>query len=220
MNVVEIILLYCLLHNITLIYCDQYVFSTCKKGYEKLLKYEILSKYTNFKFAYSRPGLITWKTDNNIDEFLKESSIIFLRSNGKSIISQVNNIQDIINIGVDLKLKYNNKIRLHVFGREEEESCMRSEHPNETTERKNRINKLRSDILDLDKSISTSKENIFHDEIEANEEDIVLDVCIGEEKDKLFIGEHVHLKEYRRSKYPNNLFPLLELPQEGIYIID
>jgi hypothetical protein len=122
-----------------------FVYTTCKKGFEKLLKCEIQTLNPTLKFAFSRPGLITWKQpeDAAFDSF-DSSGSIFMRSHGQSVSAQAVTAADVVNAASDLGIK--KSLRLHVWGREEEPG-LKSEHPQVTLDRTARVEKLKSDLL-------------------------------------------------------------------------
>lgn len=196
-----------------------FVYSTCKRGFEKLLKFEISSAYPDLKFSYSRPGLITWKINN--EDTTKEAKInfnpnsfsLFIRSHGNSVLSQALNANDIIEAASKLSSQ-SKPLRLHVFGREEE-LALKSEHPDLIAERVERINTLRNELLALNPAL-------FHSEVEPLNGDLVLDVIVGEKDEKHFVGSHIH-DDSRRSGFPNNQLPIsmpLEAPSRAYMKIE
>lgn len=197
----------------------KFVFSTCKKGFEKLLKHEVQLNYPDLKFAYSRPGLITWKVDSNSTdtgstaEFVwKPNNLVFMRSRGDSITATANSSSDVLAIAARIQSisRTTDKLRLHVFAREIEESCFRTDHPLEVAERRERTSSLRNEILAADEGAV-----VFHTDEPAEDDDLVVDVCIGEGSDRIFMGQHIHSSQCRGSSHPNNLFPHLALPAEA-----
>lgn len=197
----------------------KFVFSTCKKGFEKLLKHEVQLNYPDLKFAYSRPGLITWKVDSNSTstdgtaEFVwRPNNLVFMRSRGESITATANSSSDVLAIAARIQSisRVTDKLRLHVFAREIEESCFRTDHPLEIAERRERTSSLRNEILAADEGSI-----VFHKDEPAEEDDLVVDVCIGEGSDRIFMGQHIHSSQCRGSSHPNNLFPHLALPAEA-----
>ena len=63
----------------------RFYFATCQTGAEKAVKSEILDEYPHLKFAFSRPGFITFKEEDDRKPLLKESKGIFIRLWGQSI---------------------------------------------------------------------------------------------------------------------------------------
>lgn len=199
----------------------KFVFSTCKKGFEKLLKHEVQLNYPDLKFAYSRPGLITWKVNSNSTDtdgkltpgfVWKPNNLVFMRSRGESITATANSSLDVLAIAAHIQSisRATDKLRLHVFAREIEESCFRTDHPLEIAERRKRTSSLRNEILAADEGAV-----VFHRDEPAEENDLVVDVCIGEGSDRIFMGQHIHSSQSRGSSHPNNLFPHLALPAEA-----
>jgi 23S rRNA (cytidine2498-2'-O)-methyltransferase len=63
----------------------RFYFTTCQIGAEKAAKAEILAEYPDLKFAFSRPGFITFKQDDDSKPAIQENSAIFSRLWGVSI---------------------------------------------------------------------------------------------------------------------------------------
>ncbi len=64
----------------------QFVFAVCQVGAENALKREVASGSPNLRFAFSRPGFVTWRADGG--EMLAESldlSAVFARTYGFSL---------------------------------------------------------------------------------------------------------------------------------------
>lgn len=191
-----------------------FVYTTCKRGFEKLFKLEVMNTFPDLKFAFSRPGLITWKAPDSFSTQnfnLPASKSYFVRSFGSSVMSQATNVDDILNAVTELReswqISSSSQLRLHVFGREEE-LALKSEHPQVLADRKHRIDTLRNDLLG-------SSDMFYQDGDEAKDNEVVLDVIVGEENEKTFVGCHIHDSKTRRSRYPNNLLPFITLPPEA-----
>lgn len=192
-----------------------FVYSTVKKGYERLLKFELAEAYPSLKPSFSRPGLLTWKTDDAsvVDNFYRRRHtypFIFMRSCGKSIPSQVSSAADII--AQARTLGHAHPLGLHVWGREEEEG-LRNEHPQVGIDRRARVDTCRQELHALGgaEDLFTVKANN-----EAADNEVVLDVCVGEDGEKAFIGQHLHtVGLLGTTAFANNLLPTLQMPAES-----
>lgn len=190
-----------------------FVYTTVKKGYERLLKLEVLQAYPDLKPSFSRPGLITYKTDDTsvLDNFFHRrhpQPFIFMRSCGLSIPSQVSTASDII---AQARTLGQQPLGLHVWGREEEQG-LKSEHPQVGIDRRARIEAFRQELQLL------GGPDLFHAEgsSEAKDNEVVLDVCVGEDGEKAFLGQHLHTAGLvGTTAFANNLLPTLTMPPES-----
>ncbi len=57
----------------------RFYFATCQIGSEKALKTEVLTRFPQLKFAFSRPGFITFKQEDGKGRVIPESTGIFTR---------------------------------------------------------------------------------------------------------------------------------------------
>ena len=63
----------------------RFYFATCQVGAEKVVKAEILNEFPHLKFAFSRPGFITFKEDDDQRPIIHQTHGVFTRLWGKSI---------------------------------------------------------------------------------------------------------------------------------------
>ena len=133
---------------------SKFIFTTCQSGSEKLLKNEILIKYPNYKFAFSRPSLITFKDSSNTTNILPniELKSIFTQSYGVSLGS-CTTIHEIIDKAkltqeqLSQDSNRNTRLRLHIWGRNE--GGMSSEHPIAIAENKKYLDSIKQQIYTL-----------------------------------------------------------------------
>jgi hypothetical protein len=218
---------------------SHFVFSTCKPTFEKLLKWEIQQAHPELKFAFSRPGLLTWKAEHE-NFALKRGGLVFLRAAGHSIVAQA---RDAADVRTEARLLRDTmasssggvgRLRLHVFGRESERGpAGDKEHPLAVADREARISALRRELLrgsgvaadagaaaaDDDADVADgggSDGALFHPEEQAREGELVLDVCVGSSAEEaLFLGWHVHNGGERRTAFANDSLPFLRQPKEA-----
>ena len=193
-----------------------FVYSTCKRGWEKLLKYEVSLAQPELRFAFSRPGLMTWKCPDGVPSptQINARNSWFSRSSGESLLSQAQSAADVLSVARELKASQSPTVplRLHCWAREEEEGAELSEHPQVIEDRAARTRRLRDDLLN-----TTEGAGLFHaDGDEARAGDVVLDVIVGEPTDKAlaFVGFHKHAPEVRWTGFPNDC-QRAELPLEA-----
>lgn len=63
----------------------RFYFATCQIGSEKAVKAEVLSEFEHLRFAFSRPGFITFKEENSSKPEIQETHGIFTRLWGMTI---------------------------------------------------------------------------------------------------------------------------------------
>lgn len=189
-----------------------FVYSTCKRGWEKLLKYEVSLAQPELRFAFSRPGLMTWKCPDGVPPQIDARNLWFSRSSGESLLGQAQSADDVLSVAREIKTKQSPTVplRLHCWAREEEEGAELSEHPQIIEDRAARTRRLRHELLN-------TTDDLFHsDGEEARPGDVVLDVIVGEPTDKAmaFVGFHKHVPGIRWTGFPNDC-PRAELPPEA-----
>ena len=133
---------------------SKFIFTTCQSGSEKLLKNEILIKYPNYKFAFSRPSLITFKDSSNTTNILPniELKSIFTQSYGVSLgscttINEIIEKAKLTQEQLSLDSNRNIQLRLHIWGRNE--GGMSSEHPLAIVENKKYLDNIKQQIYTL-----------------------------------------------------------------------
>lgn len=97
-----------------------FVFAVCQAGAEGALKAEVARLHPGWRFAYSRPGLITWRTDRPIDGTV-ELGAVFARAFGASL-GKAASQQDVLQLAARLVEDPENSgpLVLHVFARDHE----------------------------------------------------------------------------------------------------
>jgi 23S rRNA (cytidine2498-2'-O)-methyltransferase len=63
----------------------RFYFATCQVGAEKAVKSEITSEFPHLRFAFSRPGFITFKEENDQDPVIEGTQSVFVRVWGSNI---------------------------------------------------------------------------------------------------------------------------------------
>ena len=63
----------------------RFYFATCQNGSEKAVKAEVLDEFPRLKFAFSRPGFITFKEDSDATPAIPEVRGVFVRLWGQSV---------------------------------------------------------------------------------------------------------------------------------------
>jgi 23S rRNA (cytidine2498-2'-O)-methyltransferase len=63
----------------------RFYFSVCQAGAEKAMREEVLSEFPHLKFAFSRPGFVTFKEEDDQKPLIKDARGIFTRLFGQSI---------------------------------------------------------------------------------------------------------------------------------------
>lgn len=186
-----------------------FVWATCKPGYEKLLKAEVLLGSPQLKFAFSRPGLLTFKQPEETSADFDPSHSIFVRSWGESVLGQAGSAGDILEAASILRKDEKQPLRLHVFGRQAEEG-LKAEHPLVSDGRSQRVEALKAEL------ISQQPPGLFATDVQqgAQEAERVLDVVVGEDNEKTFVGTHIHSSHSRRSSFPNAQLPS-DLPADA-----
>lgn len=182
-----------------------FIFTVCQVGAEATLKKELARTYPTLKFAYSRPGFLTFKRTDaqlNLDFELRS---IFARSYGVSIESlknsEVSKLPGMIQALLTLTKK--SRMRLHVWERD-------FYHPTETlhASQKEEMSVL---AQELEKRIRGELPPFFEDSPVALPGDLVLDVILIE-KDQIWIGAHLH--SIAHSPWPGGR-PPLTLPEDA-----
>ena len=174
---------------------NNFLFTTCSPGMEKAIKADFSVSSPEYRFSFSRPGLITWK--NMQGEVLPSLSITspLVRSYGVSI-GQVESPAEIVkcvaNLGSDKPFV------LHVFGRDD--GSIGSQHPDAIREQRQRVESTRKEILEISGTLGMSSFwKSVHSDLESfkpSEGDLVIDVVVGDVGEKLFLGHHQHSSKF------------------------
>lgn len=141
-------------------------------------KREIAMRRPDLRFAFARPGLTTFKVDDShLDDSIASS---FARAHGRSL-GRATNPADVLALALGLDA---GPTRLHVFERD----------PNTPAdERDPAVAGTRAAALDRD--LRAAGADRFHDAVEAQAGDLVLDVITAPSEhpdDGIFVGWHRH----------------------------
>jgi 23S rRNA (cytidine2498-2'-O)-methyltransferase len=188
---------------------SQFLFTVCQAGAEAALKKEIAREHPGFRFAFSRPGFVTFKSEEPLAPDFQLKSV-FARAYGLSLSKgPLKDLPKLVSDAATL-LKASSqekKLRLHVFERdqhkpgEEPKGYIRGLWKHAALMA---LKKLPSDILEL-----FSKP--FEKDDETRLDDRVLDIIVVEE-DQVWIGAHQHT--FHHSAWPGGN-PEIELPEEA-----
>lgn len=157
-----------------------FVFAVCQLGAEPALKQEIAREHVGFRFAYSRPGLVTWKDPTGAAGPATRLRSVFARAYGASY-----GAVDVAEVAATLR-----PAKLHVF---ERDAYRPGEEPDDFV-----IGARAAAVRDT-LGITLPSEPRAHD--------LVLDVIVSADSDDpLWIGAHVH--DETHSPYPGGRIPL------------
>jgi 23S rRNA (cytidine2498-2'-O)-methyltransferase len=92
-----------------------FIFTTCQGGAERALKEEMAREYPTLNFAFSRPGLVTWKCPTAASPDVEIRSI-FARCYGVSL-GMAATFEDVYSIALDVSKTLDTNVLLHVFPR-------------------------------------------------------------------------------------------------------
>jgi len=160
---------------------SNFLFITCQAGAEKLLKAELGRTHPEMRLAFSRPGLVTFKSANGavVPSISIESS--FARTYGVSV-GQVTTAAEICELAQRVAMT-SRPLCLHVWCRDQ--GGKRADHPLAVAERLERVASLRSELL-------LSAPDLWSSSEMAAEGEMVLSVIVGEVDEKYFVGLHAH----------------------------
>jgi 23S rRNA (cytidine2498-2'-O)-methyltransferase len=176
---------------------SNFLFTTCQVGAEPTLKKELAREHPELKFAYSRPGFLTFKHPSETIRLDFELKSVFARAYGVSIggLTQV----------ADLKLPQdlNTKPRLHAWERDitpPGEEPLNFVYGPKAAEIETRFRTIHADAFE---SSTIPKKG-----------DFVLDVILLEENQphSFWLGAHLHSPSH--SPWPGGRTPLT-LPKEA-----
>ena len=111
----------------------QFLFATCQIGAEKAVKDEVARRWKGFRFAFSRPGFLTFKLppDHGLaDDFDLES--VFARAYGFSLGGVIGGTPEELAAGVWKSCKGRTVQRIHVWQRDRAEPGERGFEPRVT----------------------------------------------------------------------------------------
>ena len=191
-----------------------FIFAVCQVGAEAALKKEMAREHPQFKFAYSRPGFVTFKlVPADSFEDLQPSfelKSVFARQYGLSIG------QSDAKKAIETARKFaktGNKIRLHVFERDQ---FVPGDEPLGFTA--GFLSK--KGLEDLQREAGNEFSILFYDQPVAEDGDLVLDyIAIGE--NEFWLGYHQHTP--LKSPFPGGrptLTPDPTAPSRAYYKLD
>lgn len=159
-----------------------FVFTVCQVGAEGALKSEIASHHPDLRFAYARPGFITFKSaaTQALGADL-ELRAIFARAYGLSI-GKATEPAEIFPHAEELQKKFSKKPKLHIF---ERDTAAPGDEPKDYNP-----GKIAKDTLELLRKDLRFQRN-FHSEPSAQNGDLVLDLIYLDEG-SWWIGYHQH----------------------------
>lgn len=160
-----------------------FLFTSCQAGSEKLLKAELARTHPELRFAYSRPGLVTFKnssTDGSVSPAVTLRSS-FSRVHGASV-GQARTAPEVCELARRLP-SVRPPLCLHVWSRDL--AGARAMHPTAVSERAARVVALRRELQSCAPDIWAPSEI-------AQEGAPVLSVILGEGDEPYFVGVHTH----------------------------
>lgn len=179
-----------------------FLFVTCQVGAEPALKSEISREHPSLKFAYSKPGFLTFKQTGDSLGLDFELRSVFARSYGLSIgrvkLSELSKLPEIIQNLLTTGAK--KKLRLHIW---ERDFYAPGEEPKG----------FQNGVLaqKWEKSVREQFSEFFENQAQATPDDLVMDLIILEE-DLAWVGSHLHSSAH--SPWPGGR-PPLTLPKEA-----
>ena len=178
---------------------DMFIFVTCQVGAEPTVKKDLAPIA---KFAFSRPGFVTFKSEVDLKGDFAVSSI-FARSYGISVGKfGIDTAKILVEIRrIQAKEDHFGKMRLHVLERDQ---FAPSEEPKDY--------KNGEWVKSVKKGILAQKGfgSLFHDGFTAEVGDLVIDLIAVEEKE-WWLGYHVHTLDH--SPYPGGVTPVKMHPK-------
>ena len=100
---------------------SSFAFAVCQLGAEPALKAEILRRYPGWRFAFSRPGFVTWRTDTTVADDLNLGAV-FARAFGISL-GRAADSAAVIALAQRLRECEHSALVLHVFPRNHSGAC-------------------------------------------------------------------------------------------------
>jgi 23S rRNA (cytidine2498-2'-O)-methyltransferase len=184
-------------------YSSSFLFTVCQVGAEGALKEEISKNYPDLRFAFSRPGYLTFKSIQSqgfTPDFHFQT--VFARAYGVSLGQFKTESLDPVGEAVEKirSLSKTGKLRLHVWERD-------FHAPNEEPEAY-----VRGALsCPLEKKIRSQIKGIWEESVEAQEGDLVFDVVVLDQ-DQYGLGIHWHSALH--SSLPGGYFQMV-LPKEA-----
>jgi len=187
---------------------SQFIFTVCQVGAEPTLKKEITRVHPELRFAFSRPGFVTFKSENPLEADFELNSV-FARayglSLGKSDLGTLETlVKDTAQVLQDYQ-KYNEKsgkLRLHIWERDQHKP---GEEPKDF-----KPGAWKAAVFTKIKQMPEYSE-LFADGAEARPGEMVLDL-VAVEEDQIWAGAHIHTEFHPR--WPGGA-PPIALPPEA-----
>lgn len=149
-----------------------FLFTTCQLGFEPALKRELAREHPGLRFAYSRPGLVTWKVaDGPAPDPLRS---VFARAWGVSVGAR-DDVAGILDVA--RSLRRGRPLRLHVW---ERDRAVPGEEPPD----------FGAAAAALDAELRAAGGDLFAAEAVAERGDVVLDVIVAP-GEAAWVGHHV-----------------------------
>jgi 23S rRNA (cytidine2498-2'-O)-methyltransferase len=167
-----------------------FLFTVCQVGAEKALKEEVARDYPDLRFAFSRPGFVTFKSlSKPLDDDFELRSV-FARAYGLSLGRKVTDATDaaraesVLKEAREIAQAVGGKLRLHVFERD-------LYAPGE--EAQDYQPGIRAGALEraVRQAAGNSAQDLFYPDCEAQVGDAVLDI-VGVEENEWWVGFHRH----------------------------
>ena len=184
-----------------------FIFVTCQVGAEPTLKKEMaekaLSSGTGAKFAFSRPGFLTFKTEGDLPGDFVISSV-FARAYGVSVGKFGVDTAKIMNEARKIQLAHglSGKLKFHIFERDQH---VPSEEP-KGYKRDEWVRAIKKGIL-----AQKGFQALLDDSSVPKVGDLVIDLIAVEEKE-WWLGYHIHTLEH--SPWSGGVAPI-KLPPEA-----
>jgi 23S rRNA (cytidine2498-2'-O)-methyltransferase len=184
---------------------SQFIFTVCQVGAEAVLKKEIARNHPELRFAFSRPGFVTFKSEKPLAADIELNSL-FARayglSLGKSDLGAVEKlVTDTAQVLQDLKEK-SGKLRLHIWERDQHKPGEEPKDFQPGVWKAAVFNKIK---------LMPEFGDLFADGAEARPGEMVLDLVVVEEN-QIWAGGHVHTENHPR--WPGGA-PAISLPPEA-----
>jgi 23S rRNA (cytidine2498-2'-O)-methyltransferase len=181
----------------------RHVFAVCQVGAERALKAEVAAAHPAWRFAYSRPGLVTWAAGEAGAALDEPLGAVFGRAWGVSLGAAAD-ARAVVELAGDARLGAS-PLTLHVFARD-------AGRPDERAPAAE--NAHAAAVEALEQAVRTEGAARFHGETSPRRGAVVLDVIVPDPDlgDPPWVGAHRHGPG--RSAYAGGR-PLLRLPDEA-----
>lgn len=177
-----------------------FVFAVCQVGAEPALKAEVAHLHPGWRFAFSRPGLVTWRTERPVDADVALGAV-FARAFGASL-GKAATLPEVLRFAEALAAAANQApLQLHVFAGEDSNLGEES-----SAELGAATEKLRAELL-----ASAPPPLFVADARPPRHGELVLDVVVRQDE-PLWVGFHRHSDAH--SPFPGGRVPLA-LPGEA-----